>query len=135
MAEQFSVKDFIRERETARQELQFKGFKAPFVIEEVTNDESEKLQNQATTVKVSRGQKTRDFNQLKYTETLLVASVVQPDLNSTELQKAYSAPGDPYGTLKRMLTVGELTELSQAVMALYGLDQSQDDEVEDVKNS
>ncbi|MDT7015320.1 phage tail assembly chaperone [Levilactobacillus namurensis] len=134
MAEQFSVKDFIRERETARQELQFKGFKAPFIIQEVTNEENEHLQAQSTVVRVSRGQRIRDLNQQKYTEALLVAAVVQPDLNSTDLQKAYGTPGDPAGTLKRMLSMGELTELSQAVTVLCGLDQSQDDEVEGVKN-
>lgn len=135
MAEQqVSIKDFLRKRETAKRELSFAGFKAPFVIREVTNDENEKLQSQATVVKVNREQKVRDLNQQKYTESLLIASVVQPDLTTTELQDFYGTLGDPAGTLKKMLSMGELNELSQAVLDLAGVTNSLDDEVNEVKN-
>ncbi|WP_373880031.1 hypothetical protein [Levilactobacillus brevis] len=135
MAEQqVSIKDFLRKRETAQRELNFAGFNSPFIIREISNDENEKLQNQATVVKINRGQKVRDLNQQKYTETLLVASVVQPDLNTAELQKYYGTLGDPAGTLKKMLSMGELNQLANAVTDLSGLNDSMDDEVQDVKN-
>jgi len=135
MAEQqVSIKDFLRKREAAQRELNFDGVNSPFIIREISNDENEKLQNQATVVKINRGQKVRDLNQQKYMEALLVASVVQPDLNTTDLQKFYGTLGDPSGTLKKMLSMGELGRLANAVTDLSGLNETLDDEVNEVKN-
>ena len=131
--QQVSIKDFLRKRETAQRELKFDGFSSPFIIQEITNDENEKLQNQATVVQVKRGQKVRDLNQQKYTESLLVASVVQPDLTTAELQKFYGTLGDPAGTLKKMLSLSEFNQLATEVSELSGMNDSMDDEVQEVK--
>lgn len=134
MAEQVSIKDFLRKRELATQELKFDGMAAPFVIREVSNELNEKIQKQATTVKTNRaGQVNRDTDTQKYTELLLQNSIIQPDLSNKELQEFYGTLADPMGTLNKMLTMGELNSLSQSVLDLSGLNESVDDEVEAVK--
>ncbi|WP_203640681.1 phage tail assembly chaperone [Levilactobacillus andaensis] len=135
MAEQVSIKDFLRKRQMAKKEIKFKGFEAPFVIEEISNEENEQLQKQATkTTKSRSGQVMQNIDQDKYAQNLILKSVVQPDLNSEELQEFYGTLADPYGTLKRMLSIGELAALVQAVNNLSTVDQTLDDKVDEAKN-
>lgn len=135
MAEQVSIKDFLRKRQMATREVKFKGFPAPFVIQEITNEENEKLQKSVTKITKTRsGQVTQNMDQDKYAKELILDSVIQPDLNSEELQQFYGTLADPYGTLKKMLSIGELTALIQEVNKLSGVDEALDDKVEDAKN-
>lgn len=135
MAEQVSIKDFLRKRQMAKKEIKFKGFEAPFVIEEISNEENEQLQKQATkTTKTRSGQVMQNIDQDKYAQNLILKSVVQPDLNSEELQEFYGTLADPYGTLKRMLSIGELAALVQEVNNLSTVDQTLDDKVDEAKN-
>lgn len=135
MAEQVSIKDFLRKRQMATKEVKFKGFPAPFVIQEITNEENEKLQKSVTKITKTRsGQVTQNMDQDKYAKKLILDSVIQPDLNSEELQQFYGTLADPYGTLKKMLSIGELTALIQEVNKLSGVDEALDDKVEDAKN-
>lgn len=135
MAEQVSIKDFLRKRQMAKKEVKFKGFEAPFVIQEITNEENEKLQKSVTKITKTRsGQVTQNMDQDKYAKNLILDSVIQPDLNSEELQQFYGTLADPYGTLKKMLSIGELTALIQEVNKLSGVDEVLDDKVEDAKN-
>lgn len=135
MAEQVSIKDFLRKRQMATKEVKFKGFPAPFVIQEITNEENEKLQKSVTKITKTRsGQVTQNMDQDKYAKELILDSVIQPDLNSEELQQFYGTLADPYGTLKKMLSIGELTALIQEVNKLSGVDEALDDKVEDAKN-
>lgn len=134
MAEQVSIKDFLRKREMATQELKFEGFASPFVITEVSNEENEKLQKAATrTNKNQYGQVVRQVDQDKYADALVVKSVVQPDLNSKELQEFYGTLADPLGTLKKMLSMGELTRLVKAVNTL-SLGDTLEEKVDEAKN-
>ncbi|MGJ4013038.1 phage tail assembly chaperone [Levilactobacillus brevis] len=134
MAEQVSIKDFLRKREMATQELKFEGFTSPFVITEVSNEENEKLQKAATrTNKNQYGQVVRQVDQDKYADALVVKSVVQPDLNSKELQEFYGTLADPLGTLKKMLSMGELTKLVKAVNTL-SLGDTLEEKVDEAKN-
>lgn len=135
MTEQVSIKDFLRKRQMAKKEVKFKGFEAPFVIQEITNEENEKLQKSVTKITKTRsGQITQNMDQDKYAKELILDSVIQPDLNSEELQQFYGTLADPYGTLKKMLSIGELTALIQEVNKLSGVDEALDDKVEDAKN-
>jgi hypothetical protein len=135
MAEQVSIKDFLRKRQPATQELSFDGFGAPFVIREMTNKENESLQSQFTHTERNRaGQKVSQVDTDKYTNALLVKSVVQPDLTSKELQEAYGTLGDAAETLKVMLSMGEFNTLTQAVLDLSGLNDTLEKETDEVKN-
>ncbi len=71
MAEQVSIKDFLRKRQMATKEVKFKGFPAPFVIQEITNEENEKLQKSVTKITKTRsGQITQNMDQDKYAKEL-----------------------------------------------------------------
>ncbi|WP_203638886.1 phage tail assembly chaperone [Levilactobacillus wangkuiensis] len=132
---QVSVKDFLRKREMATKEVKFKGFSAPFVIREITNEENERLQKSVTKVTKTRsGQVVQNMDQDEYAKDLLLTSVVQPDLDSEDLQKFYGTLADPYGTLKKMLSIGEFTALVQEVNKLSGADEALDDKMEAAKN-
>lgn len=135
MAEQVSIKDFLRKRQPVTQELSFDGFGAPFIIREMTNKENESLQSQFTHTERNRaGQKVSQVDTDKYTNALLVKSVVQPDLTSKELQEAYGTLGDAAETLKVMLSMGEFNTLTQAVLDLSGLNDTLEKETDEVKN-
>lgn len=135
MAEQVSIKDFLRKRQMATKEVKFKGFPAPFVIREISNEENEKLQKTVTkTTKNRSGQVVQNMDQDKYAKDLLLASVVQPDLNTQELQEFYGTLADPYGTLKKMLSIGEFTALVQEVNKMSGMEEALDDKVDEAKN-
>lgn len=134
MAEQVNIEDFLRKRELATEELKFDGFKAPFVIKETSNEVNESLQAQATTVrKLRNGQTVKEVNDTKYAELLVQKAILQPDLTSKKLQGFYGTLADPWATLNKMLSVGELKQLSDAVVELTGLNKDLDHEVEDVK--
>lgn len=137
MAEQHqvSVQDFLRKHEMAKKEIKFKGFDAPFIIKEISNDENEKLQKSATKVTQNEyGQTVRNVDQDKYADALVLTSIVQPDLNLKELQEYYGTPGDPMGTLKKMLSMGELNKLVKAVTSLSLDGRSVDERVSEAKN-
>lgn len=132
---QVSVKDFLRKREMATKEVKFKGFSAPFVIREITNEENERLQKSVTKVTKTRsGQVVQNMDQDEYAKDLLLTSVVQPDLDSEDLQKFYGTLANPYGTLKKMLSIGEFTALVQEVNKMSGADEALDDKTEAAKN-
>ncbi|MDK6218135.1 phage portal protein, partial [Escherichia coli] len=59
-----------------------------------------------------------------------------PNLNNEKLQTSWGCIAKPEEVLKKMLKVGEYTELSQAIMDLSGLndDDSSEDLVEEAKN-
>ncbi len=73
------------------------------------------------------------FDRTGYVNDLVVSAVVFPDLKSTELQKAYGTMGE-VGLLKKMLTLGEFTTLSTEVQRISGLDEEDDQKLEEVKN-
>ncbi|GAA3626345.1 phage portal protein [Lactobacillus hamsteri] len=138
--EEPNVKDFLPSATTEEaiktEEIKFKRFKAPFKIKSLMAGQTLELQKEATT-KIFN-EKTRIYDsrldQEKLTSLYVTESVVTPNLNSAELQKAYGTIGDPYGTLTHMLTAGEFAALVNAVMKLSGLDESNQDVIETVKN-
>lgn len=69
----------------------------------------------------------------KLVEELVSACVVYPNLNDEELQKSYDAIGD-IATVKKMLTPGEFTKLSQAIQQSLGFDTGMEDNIEKAKN-
>lgn len=73
------------------------------------------------------------FDRTGYVNDLVVSAVVFPDLKSAELQKAYGTMGE-VSLLKKMLTLGEFTTLSAEVQRISGLDEEDDQKLEEVKN-
>lgn len=73
------------------------------------------------------------FDRLGYQNELVVAAVVHPDLHNAELQKAWGVLGATQ-LLSKMLLMGEFTDLATAVKELSGIDDSEEDTVEEAKN-
>lgn len=135
---QVNISDFLAQNvsnEPVTEEVRFKRFKSPFIIKEITNDESDQLTKQATVRHIDKRtrQVVEQTDATKYAELLVAASVVQPNLNSAELQKSYGTMGKPVETLKKMLKFSELNELTQRVTDLVGVNNNLDEDVDTVK--
>lgn len=106
------------------------GSLVPFVIRAISQQENETLIRQSTQTKKINGQPVEKLNNLEYGRRVVVTGTVSPDFTSEELCKAYGTI-DPLEVPSRMLLVGEYNRLSDAIMALSGLD---DDLEEQAKN-
>lgn len=106
-------------------------------MREITNDENEALQKSATKrVKNPKtGQLEPQVDQNLYVDLLLAKSVVQPDLQDAELQEAYGTMGDEAGTLRAMLKVSELNQITKTVTDFAGVTESVDSDVKAVKKT
>ena len=110
-----SVEDFLFENvgsPVEEKEIKLERFKSPFKIKSLTADENQ------------------------FQDLVVAEAVVSPNLNSEKLQTSWGCIAKPEEVLKKMLKVGEYTELSQAIMDLSGLndDDSSEDLVEEAKN-
>ena len=93
-------------------------------------DENEKLIRLSTRRVNVRGQKVERLDNGEYGRRVVVAATVTPDFRSEEMCKAYGTM-DPLEVPGKMLLVGEFNRLSDAILALSGLD---DDPEELAKN-
>lgn len=136
-----SVEDFLFENvgsPVEEKEIKLERFKSPFKIKSLTADEVSELRKQATKRVLNR--KTHRYEQVtdenQFQDLVVAEAVVSPNLNSEKLQTSWGCIARPEAILKKMLKVGEYTELSQAIMDLSGLndDDSSEDLVEEAKN-
>lgn len=136
-----SVEDFLFENvgsPVEEKEIKLERFKSPFKIKSLTADEVSDLRKQATKRVLNR--KTHKYeqetNENQFQDLVVAEAVVSPNLNNEKLQTSWGCIAKPEEVLKKMLKVGEYTELSQAIMDLSGLndDDSSEDLVEEAKN-
>ena len=73
------------------------------------------------------------FDKVSYNQNLVAAAVVEPDLENSELQRAYGTLGADK-TLVAMLYVGEFATLMEAVQGLSGLDKDINEDIDEAKN-
>ena len=132
-----SLSAFLHPEKTGNKEVivsdRFKenGKVVPFVIRPLTQEENAALLKQYR--KVDKNSGTEIFNRIGYNQAMVAAAVVEPDLNSAELQKAWGVLG-PERVLTTMLYVGEYSKLMEEVQKLSGLDTDLNDEIEEAKN-
>ncbi len=132
-----SLSAFLHPEKTGNKEVivsdRFKenGKVVPFVIRPLTQEENAALLKQYR--KVDKNSGTEIFNRIGYNQAMVAAAVVEPDLNSAELQKAWGVLG-PERVLTTMLYVGEDSKLMEEVQKLSGLDTDINDEIEEAKN-
>ncbi len=106
------------------------GKVVPFTIRAIDQDENEEIIKRNT----KRNKKGEEkFEQASYVADLVSSSVVFPDLNDSELQRAYGVIGASK-LLKKMLLVGEFATLSAKVQKISGIDTDINDEIEEAKN-
>ena len=106
------------------------GKPVPFVIRPITQKENEALLKKHR--KVDK-QGVESFNRINYNRELTALAVVEPDLNSAELQKAWGVLGAA-DVLSAMLYVGEYSSLMEAALNLSGLDNDINEDIEEAKN-
>ena len=132
-----SLSAFLHPEKTGNKEvivsdrLKENGKVVPFVIRPLTQEENAALLKQYR--KVDKNSGTEIFNRIGYNQAMVAAAVVEPDLNSAELQKAWGVLG-PERVLTTMLYVGEYSKLMEEVQKLSGLDTDINDEIEEAKN-
>lgn len=112
------------------------GKPVPFVIKAVTEDVNADIRKRATpSISIVKGRQVREFDSNKYLTGLCVASVVEPDLKNSELQKSYGVIGEA-DLLNAMLLPGEYAVLLSEVQKINGYDNEKFESVkEEVKNS
>lgn len=103
----------------------------PFVIRPLTQEENEEIIRKHTKKNKKTGEES--FDRVAYNVELVAAAVVEPDLSSAELQKAYGVLGREK-LLKKLLFVGEFAVLMDAVQELSGLDKDINEDIEMAKN-
>lgn len=131
-----SVNDFIRKRDLKKVSVTFEGFKAPFILTEITNEAFEAVQKESMRQKknAKTGQVESTVDSIALGENLVARCVEQPDLNNRALQEAYGTLADPKGTLKAMLSLPEFNRLGEIVSDLVGVgENSVDAKVKEVK--
>lgn len=106
------------------------GKPVPFVIRPITQQENDGLLRKYTK-KDKKGNEY--FDKVSYNQNLVAAAVVEPDLENSELQRAYGTLGADK-TLVAMLYVGEFATLMEAVQGLSGLDKDINEDIDAAKN-
>lgn len=131
-----SLSAFLHPVKVENQELvvsarfQENGKIVPFVIRPISQTENEEVIKKYTR-RDKKGNET--FDKVGYNREIAALAVVEPDLNSAELQKGYGVLGAPK-LLSEMLLVGEYATLMAAVQELSGLDKDINDDKEEAKN-
>lgn len=111
------------------------GKPIPWEIRAITEEEDSKIKEDCTVRNIFKGRQTTTFNNQRYTNKLIAACVVSPDLKNADLQKSYGVTSDDE-LLKAMLISGEHANLLQAVNEINGFDiEKAEAAKEEVKNS
>ena len=113
-----------------------KGKPIEWEIKPVSCTENDELQRRATVavpVAGQRGVTQRQVDPIKYSNLLLTASVVYPDLNNAELQDSYGVKS-PEALIGKMLYLGERNYLLQEITKLSQLDADLGEAVTEAKN-
>ena len=103
------------------------GKPVPFVVQSIRSADNEAL------VEKSKDRKTGKFRAAEYSNRLIVACMVEPDLRSTEIC-------DYYGTIDLinvpglMFTVGEKQIIQDAILEINDVNSAQD-RLDEAKNS
>lgn len=131
-----NITDFLAENVKPaidKAEIKLERFKSPFVVKTITQEENDALQKAHKRTRIAKGgRRVTDLDSDAYTDSLMTACILVPDLKNADLQKSYGTQGDEAGTLKAMLTIGEYAELSEKILEINGFDD-EEELVEDVK--
>lgn len=111
-----------------------KGKPIKWKLKTLTEQENEAIRKSATRYsKGKNGARQQEINQEEYAAKLVVASIVYPDLQNTELQASYKVMGAD-NLIKSMLLSGEYANVLLKVQELNGFDQDVDQLADEVKN-
>lgn len=126
---EYNVNDFLAEnikQERITKEIKITGYKEPFVIQNITSEEFDQLQKQATSRMISKKtyQEVEKSDSNKFTDLLIEKSVVVPNLNDEKLQKSWGCIAEPAKMLRKMISkAGEYGDLLEAISEISGFDK------------
>ena len=103
------------------------GKVVPFVIKSIRAADNDSL------VRKNTDRKTGKFNSTTYSNQLIVACMVEPDLRSTEICDYYGSI-DPNDVPGLMFTIGEKQIIQDAILEINDVNSAQD-RLNDAKNS
>ncbi|RMC41694.1 hypothetical protein F5ESL0233_05080 [Lactobacillus sp. ESL0233] len=125
---EYNVNDFLAEnvkQERLTKEIKITGYKEPFVIQNITSEEFDQLQKQATSRMISKKtyQEVEKSDSNKFTDLLIEKSVVVPNLHDEKLQKSWGCIAEPAKMLRKMIAkAGEYGDLLEAISEISGFD-------------
>lgn len=115
-------------------DLKLESFDEPITLRIISGKENENLQREATKT-VRHGRKAqKEFDNITYARELAITSIVNPDLNNTELQESYGVVGASE-LYNAMFNWAEQTLITQEITEKSGLDQDPQAKADEVKNS
>ena len=76
-------------------------------------------------VKGKNGQYHNELDEKAYSDAIMIASIVEPDLNDKELQESYGTE-TPFQTFHEMLYIDEYAEFAQEFVKLIGFNNEID---------
>lgn len=122
-----NLNDFLLENvdnEPETEQIEFKGFKSPFVIKSLTATELKEIQKRHTRKVLNKQTRTVtvDSDADAISDDLIVSSIVVPDLNNAQLQKSWGVVANPGKLLRKMLLAGQYGKLAEKVQTLSGFD-------------
>ncbi len=109
------------------------GNPVPFVIKAITQKENEKLAHMSRKTSNINGKPVEGLDNLLYTKRLVLACVQAPDFRDQEMCKYYGTE-DPLDVPSQMLSVGEYSRLSSAILELNDMVDPRE-KMEEAKNS
>jgi len=131
--EAFLLKN-VEQGETERK-IELDRFKAPFVIQAISEEENARLRKGSTLKRRAKGGNfVADLDTDQYVDKLVLRCIKVPDMENAQLQESYGTVGDAAATLKAMLRPGEYATLSQAIQNLNGFDEDVEEIRNEVKN-
>lgn len=113
-------------------DVYMKRFKKYFTVKAISSEEYSKLENRCKyPVKNTRTHRLEEkIDQDKLANLLILTACVKPDWSNKKLLEKYGT-SEPTTVIKKRLFIGEINELSNAIMEISGFD----DGLEEIKNS
>lgn len=99
-----------------------KGKPVPFKIRSLSQVENEALSKKCSGYRKVKGQQVEYFDNIRYSQELVLAAVVFPDMRDADLCKRYGV-ADPALTASAMLLPGEFSRLVEEIMGLSGFEE------------
>lgn len=125
------LKALLTTEDTATKQEYIPRFKSYFTVKSITSDEYNRLVERCKyPVKNKRTHQIEEkINQDKLSLLLIQAACVKPDWSNPKLLEKYNT-SDPCVVINKRLLIGEITQLSSAIMDISGFS----DEIEKIKN-
>lgn len=130
-----SITNFLPDKmkvQDITEEVQTDVFDAPVVVKLIDQKDTEKLMN-ICTVKDKRGKNVK-FDQGRYVKLLTIASIVEPPLDSAELQDQFKVMGAEALFDKMFPKYKDAQKIINAAMELNDADADLDELIDEAKN-